>query len=234
MANKTLYFEGAGWFDADISKATDMKNCRVRTAFTNDEGKKIYLEITACEVTKHSSSTIKHLKNAGFIDSCFYIMGDDDENKHSIRRRNETAFEYNRANVLAFVNSLGCSFDTVETLPDLAGYRVFKDKWANGADYYNYGDEFQYDAELTAKRENIYHHFYELEKSEGKQYPNFSLWVDGKDKSILHLLRHFNGHNGNWEIRTDTENWEASMVETAQPRLQPPSGSRLARFQKSN
>lgn len=29
--NKTIKFEGAGWSEADTSKATDMTNCRVRT-----------------------------------------------------------------------------------------------------------------------------------------------------------------------------------------------------------
>ena len=42
--NKLIKFEGAGWEEADTSKATDMKNCRVRTTFINDHGQKIYLE----------------------------------------------------------------------------------------------------------------------------------------------------------------------------------------------
>jgi len=36
---RTLYFEGAGWDKADVSIAT-IGNCRCRTAFKNDEGKK--------------------------------------------------------------------------------------------------------------------------------------------------------------------------------------------------
>ena len=31
--SKLIKFEGAGWASADTSKATDMKNCRVRTTF---------------------------------------------------------------------------------------------------------------------------------------------------------------------------------------------------------
>ena len=50
---KVLYFEGAGWSGADISKAT-VGNCRIRTAFHLDDGRKVYLEIIACEVTKSS------------------------------------------------------------------------------------------------------------------------------------------------------------------------------------
>ena len=36
---KTLYFEGAGW-----GHCNDVENCRIRTAFTNKDGKKIYIE----------------------------------------------------------------------------------------------------------------------------------------------------------------------------------------------
>ena len=48
MSKKVLYFEGAGWSGADISKRT-IGNCRIRTAFINNEGRKIYLEITGYE-----------------------------------------------------------------------------------------------------------------------------------------------------------------------------------------
>lgn len=206
---KTLYFEGAGWFDADISKATDMKNCRIRTAFVDNSGRKIYLEISAHEVTKNSSPIVKNLKYAGCVTDCFYITGDrDDCNINRIRNRGDVTFEYNKENVLRFVNSLGCSFDDAETLPELAGYRVFKD-----SDGYNYGDEFQYNAERTARAEEIKAHFYALEKSEGKQYPNFSLWVDQDDPGMLHLLRHFPGYNRHWTIRTDTESWQETILE---------------------
>jgi len=206
---KTLYFEGAGWADCDTSKATDVQNCRIRTAFHNDKGEAIYLEMTSCEVTKRSANYLKSYRYAGFVDSCHYILGDDDENKHSIYNRNAKTFEYTKANILSFVNSLGCSFDKVETLPDLAGYRVFKDH-----DGYNFGDEFIYNAELTARAQEIEAHFHAPEKSEGKQYPNFSLWVDNEDKGMLHLLRHFPNLNRHWTIRSDVENWQETVTET--------------------
>ncbi len=206
---KTLYFEGAGWADADISKATDVGNCRIRTAFHNDKGEAIYLEMTSCEVTKRSAESLRKYTFAGFVDSCHYILGDDDENKHSIHRRNEKTFEYTKANILKFVNSLGCSFEEIVVLPDLAGYRVFKD-----GEGYNFGDEFMYNEELTARAEEIEKHFYQLEKSEGRKYPNFSLWVDSEDKGLLHLLRHFPGHNKHWIIRSDVENWQETMQES--------------------
>lgn len=54
---------------------------------------------------------------------------------------------------------------------------------------------------------------YELEKSEGKKYPNLSLWVDENNPELLHLLRHFPGYNRHWEIK-NTENWKENMQET--------------------
>lgn len=47
---KTLYFEGAGWSEADISKAT-IGNCRIRTAFHTTDGRAVYLELGCCAVS---------------------------------------------------------------------------------------------------------------------------------------------------------------------------------------
>lgn len=207
---KTLYFEGAGWSGADISKAT-LGNCRIRTAFHNDKGDAIYLEITACEVTKNSVKSIQQYKYAGFVDSCHYITEDlDDENNNSIASRNHITFEYTKESILNYVNFLGCSFEEVVILPDLAGYRVFKEKHKDG---HNFGDVFEFNAERTARAEEIYKHFYALEKREGKQYPNFSLWVDQENPELLHLLRHYNGHNRHWSIQ-NVANWQETVTET--------------------
>ncbi len=205
---RILYFEGAGWFGADISTATDMKNCRVRTAFSANNGHRIYLEISAHMVTKNASPLVKQFKHAGWVTYCYYITGDcDDCNKNKVPGATHKVFEYNKANVLSFVNSLGCSFDDVVTLPDLAGYRVFK----NSSEY-NYGDKFVFNAELTKRAEEIDKYFYELEKSEGRKYPVFSLWLDESKPNMLHLLRHFNGYNKHWTI-TNVENWQDTIVE---------------------
>ena len=200
---KTLYFEGAGSVPRGM-----VENCRIRTAFHNDKGEAIYLEMSGFEVTKNSPRSIKQFTCAGFVDHCHYIMGDDDCNKHSIVDMRHKTFEYNKSEILSIVNSLGCSFDEVVILPDLAGYRVFKDR-----EGHNFGDEFQFNAELAARAEEIRVHFYALEKSEGKKYPNFSLWVDQDNKEMLHLLRNFNGYNKHWSI-VNSENWQESIVET--------------------
>ena len=240
---KTLYFEGAGWSEADISKAT-IGNCRIRTAFHLDDGRTVYLEITGSERTKHSSNC--RWQYTGFVDYCHYITDEtpnDDCNKHRVVLRGEKrkkwyevrAFEYTESEILKFVNKLGASFTAVKVVPDLGGYRVFPENHAcKGTDGYNYGDEFQFDPEMTARREAVYRKIYEIEKAEleedyatragkfvhspgGKTYPNFSLWVDNKDPGLLHLLRHFNGYNKHWIIRTDNgdklEDWMATAKE---------------------
>jgi len=201
---KTLYFEGAGCVPRG-----EVENCRIRTAFRNDEGKAIYLEIIGVETTKHSPSRYNHYTNYGFVDHCHYITGDhDDCNNHTLPQERNTNFEYTKANILAFVNSLGCSFDQIVVLPNLAGYRVHTDDRG-----YNFGDEFQYNEERTVRAEEIHKHFYDLEKSEGKKFPNLSLWVDEQNPELLHLLRHFNGYNKHWNIQ-NIENWQDTVVET--------------------
>ena len=68
-------------------------------------------------------------------------------------------------------------------------------------------ENYNYKPSLIEKRENIYKHFCQLEKEEGKQYPNFSLWVDEENENELHLLRHFNGYNKHWLITIKSTNW---------------------------
>ena len=220
---KVLYFEGAGWSEAPTSKAT-IGNCRIRTAFHLDNGQPVYLEICGVERSKSSSPKLYHWQYTGFVTDCFCITNDvpnDDCNRHRVNLFDRGVFEYTEESILEFVNSLGASFDAVKVVPDLGGYRVFPEEHScDGTDGYYYGDEFQYDAEMTAKREAVHKWVYELELKErredresgagrivhsptGTDYPNFSLWVDKKDSGLLHLLRHFNGENKHWAIRTD-------------------------------
>lgn len=239
MEEKTLYFEGAGWSGADISKAT-VGNCRIRTAFHLDDGRAVYVEISGSERTKYSAPEVHKWPYTGFVTDCFYITDEkpnDDENKHSIRLPDRRRiFEYTEASILKFANSLGASFKAVKVVPDLGGYRVFPGSHScDGPDGYNYGDEFHFDPEMTARREAVHKWVFDLELRElnedlktragkfvhspsGTTYPNFSLWVDEFDPGLLHLLRHFVGYNKHWTIRTDTgediEAWIGTMTET--------------------
>lgn len=207
--NKTLYFEGAGWSEADSSKET-IGNCRIRTAFTNNEGKEIYLEMQTAP--KYKGKIIE--RYGLYIDYVHYITDDKDDCNNSRipydYRNTVDNYNYSNEDITKWINKhLNCSFKDILALPDLAGYRVHKDNRG-----YNLVDTFNYGIELTIKRENIKEHFNELEKSEGKKYPNFSLWVDEENKNILHLLRHFNGYNKHWTICTDGENWIDTIKET--------------------
>lgn len=214
---KVLYFEGVGWAGADLSKKT-IGNCRIRTAFTNNKGRKIYLEIIAYEKSLNDKKIGRYPEYQvndviGFVDYCFYI-DTDSKNPYNDCIISEVErninFPYTKEDIIKMVNEkLNCSFDTIEVLPNLGGYRVHAD---NGG--YNMMENYNYNSELIQKREEIYKHFYRLEKAEGKEYPNFSLWVDDNDIHLLHLLRHFNGYNKHWSIRTDTENWKDTITET--------------------
>ena len=220
---KTLYFEGAGWSGAEISKAT-IGNCRIRTAFHLDDGRRVYLEITGSEITKHSAKDIFQWRYTGFVDTAHYITDDkdnDDTNRYPVKGNGKMEhFEYTEAAILKYVNSLGASFEGIMVLPNLGGYRVFKGDYKPGEDIHYYGDEFKYNPEAVRRREAVYAEIYAIEKAEleedlntrsgrfvhspsGTTYPNFSLWVDEFDPGMLHLLRHFNRHNRHWTIRTD-------------------------------
>lgn len=235
---KILYFEGAGLSDADISKAT-IGNCRIRTAFHLDNGKAVYLEIIGSERTRHKGVQSHPWQYTGFVDCCHYITDEipnEDVNLHRIVNRNWDRFEYTEKAILRYVNRLGASFDAIKVVPDLGGYHVFPSNRpsGHGTDSYNYGDQFQYDKEMTARRRAVYDKIYTIEKEElladrqsGEHkfthpspvdYPCFSLWVDESDAGMLHLVRHFNGYNKHWTIRTDVgdklEDWMATMTET--------------------
>lgn len=239
--SKTLYFEGAGWSGADRSKAT-IGNCRIRTAFHLDPEKKhprcscgephdgaaaVYLEIICGTIGKENRKLGLEPTYYGWIDHLHYVTDDDrndDCNRHILPFERRTRIDYTLESILKFVNDLGASFDAVAVCPDFGGYRVFRDGYSpKGTERLNYGDEFQCDPDMAARREAVYRHVYELEKAEGSRYPNFSLWVDQDDPGMLHLLRHFSGtsktaHITHWTIRTDTgstvEDWMATATVT--------------------
>lgn len=197
---KMLYFEGAGMFGCE--GCGDLNNPRIRTAFHLDDGTAVYLEILrGCGM----------YAGMGFIDRCATICegisnidaGFDHELSHEFKhvygRKAERIYikAYTTSAILNFVNALGCSFDGVEVLPDLAGYRVFASDYVvkeNGdREYifkrgvYNYGDEFKPDRELIEAREALYKRIYEQEKARGVKYPCFSLWVDEYEPARLHF-----------------------------------------------
>ena len=175
---KTLYFEGAGC----VARG-DLPNCRIRTAFHLGNGNTVYLEISGMEVTRTTAPCYrdKGLTNYAVIDHCFCIDGtwDDCTNRH-YTEHNHT-FEYCAAEILAYVNSLGASFDAVEVLPDLAGYRAHAEKGG-----YNFGDEFAPDRHLIEARQAVDAEIRCREIERGERSICYSLWVDRDDPAILH------------------------------------------------
>lgn len=183
---KTLYFEGAGC----VARG-DVPNCRIRTAFHLDNGNAVYLEISGMETTRCTAPIYKGFKNYGVIDHCFCITGtwEDGTSRHKTERSG-FAFEYCMDEILHFVNSLGASFDAVEVLPDLAGYRVHADKGG-----YNFGDEFRKDDELLTARQQIDEQIRQKEIARGEKSICYSLWVDSEDPAILHYKNFRTGEN---------------------------------------
>lgn len=116
---KTLIFEGAGWADADTSKATDVGNCRIRTRLRNNSGRVIYLEMGCChfENPKFAPAYAKNLNYATHIDHLFYCDSKWDDRRNFSRELQPLTnihFEYNKENILKFVNEkLNCSFDNM-------------------------------------------------------------------------------------------------------------------------
>lgn len=181
MKKKVLYFEGAG---CEGTQYNDVENCRIRTAFTNNDGDKIYLELL-CGHNSDKKSIISHYL---VCDYCHYITDDperDDCNCSRLaceRNQGRGVIEWTKANIIKFVNeNCNCDFTEIVIPNNLAGYRVFSDnKKVNKG--YNMMEDFNYDAELTEKRiakvEEMTEHF---KKLFNQKYDNTGYYIkDGK------------------------------------------------------
>ena len=185
---KLLLFEGAGWSCADISRAT-IGNCRIRTAFHLDDGRRVYLELTGSERTRRRSNSKELFRwpYTGFVDFCHEITEEepnDDANKHQIKL-GVRSFEWSLEAIKELVNSLGASFDEVVIAPDYSGYSVFNE---NKRIRYNYGDEFILDPDLCRKRAALVAKMKEENARRFNQrHDNTSYYVNGR-----HLMMRYN------------------------------------------
>lgn len=208
---RILYFEGAG---SATEETKAVGNCRIRTAFHTKDGKRIYLEMGGWRCCQ-KGHPCNDGKCYGTVDFAHYITGDhEDCNVNRIKEVERTGerWEYTLENILAIVRKCGGEFDAVRVLPDLAGYRVHRENY----DGCNYADEFVFDEEATAKREEIRAELYRLEyealkndkekrgglfvHSPGGIYPCFSLWVPEDRPGVLRWLVHMNCRNYETEI----------------------------------
>ena len=136
MKTKTLYFEGAGmdFMDQSDKDYSDVGNHRIRTAFLNDNGEKIYLELNHSRVEKKDKR--KHCQGypvgalVAWVDHCFYIdrkYADEELSNEYVYHEcdRKVRFPYTLQGILEFVNKeIGCSFDKVEVLDRFEWYYV--------------------------------------------------------------------------------------------------------------
>ena len=177
---KILYFEGAGCVPRN-----DVENCRIRTAFYNDEGRAIYLELSGTERNKYTSTHLPGYDFIGFVDYCHYITeGLDDCNKSRVMVVPEGVaverkyFEYSKKGILDFVNkTLCCSYDEVKILDMFDGYRVHRDsvKVKTGFDSIFIMNDFDYNEALSKlARDNFNRIDHELRKRFESEYSKIS------------------------------------------------------------
>lgn len=181
--SKTLYFEGAGTFRDEYG---DLGNCRIRTCFADDSGHVLYLEVLGWDMPaswRKFHPEFKGVPLVASVDSLHEVTGDpDDCNARRLPQERAANFPYNRAHLLEFVNSLGCSFDSVEVLPRLAGYGVHA-----GFNEYRRGDLFAPDWEKTRRAEQIEREEYQAQRDDGEKHPCVSVWRDSNDPAVLHI-----------------------------------------------
>lgn len=115
----TLRFEGAGWADCDTSKATDLQNCRIRTAFSVGE-KAYYLECLVCNAREKPGQhqllvdAFKDITEAHSL-FCDYVRLPEEH----------IWLDACKSALLDFINTTtGAGFADIETVND-DSYRVF-------------------------------------------------------------------------------------------------------------
>jgi hypothetical protein len=154
---KTLYFEGAGMdFYEEAAKQSDVGNFRIRTAFTNDEGIQYYIELgrTNRHGYKGKSKKLVALSEWALRVDHLFDLADRDKEFYEMKRDHKEIKEldYTKADITKWINeNLNCSFDTIEVLDFLDGYRVH----AEGG-LYNLIDLHEVNHERTAKRKAAY------------------------------------------------------------------------------
>lgn len=174
MSKKILYFEGAGCVPRG-----DVENCRIRTAFINDEGKKIYLEMMGIERNVRAIGNVILYKNIGFVDHCHYITDDkrkDDQNECRLSIERTVEFDYCKQEILNLINEkLHCSFEEMIVTDIFDGYHVHAKERG-----YNLMDDFMYRPEHAEKARKAFHKIdMEIREKLGEKYSKVSLHTIG-------------------------------------------------------
>lgn len=155
---RILFFEGAGCVPAG-----DIDNCRIRTAFINNDGKKIYIEMmNGCRYEDKKGKTVKSSDNALYIDYCHYVTGDPEDcniNRLDIERNQHISknFDYCKKDILEIINkNCNCDFTDLQVLSEFENYRVHA-----GNHQYNLMDNHILNPERTQKRQAAYDDMYQ-------------------------------------------------------------------------
>lgn len=174
---KTLLFEGAGM---DIcEKGSDVENYRIRTAFINNDGDKIYLELGG------NIQNCKSAKRFGWythIDHAFNISESADENISRINLNNTFFKGYSKEDLTKYINeNFNCNFDTIEVLDYMEGYRVH-----GGRGEYNLMDNHKINRNRTIARNEAYNKIdKEIREKLGEKYSKISLLSMNEDSITI-------------------------------------------------
>lgn len=164
---------------------SDVGNYRIRGTFHNCNGDLVFVEFgNGCEYDKNKK-LVSRIKLR--IDHQFNISKSWDENKSHIKiNYNQLdGYRYTKKDILTYIkNKFGVKFDNlilIDTSICDYEYRITP------------GDEFQQDLKAIEQAQKIKDYFYNFEKeTEGKKYPNFSIYYENHK---LTVLKHYNGFN---------------------------------------
>lgn len=195
---KVLYFEGAGMFGT----GGPVGNCRIRSAFTADDGRRWYLEIETVGKSKEwlkLHPDFECVPYVGYAAYCHELTGDPEDcnkRRHPIER--SLYFPYTLASIRNVVNSeLGCSFDEVRVAPEFSRYRVHGERHGE----YNLADGYEPDMALVAEAERIHGEQVERQRAAGVEHPCASVRWDGDEERLLHVRNYRKGGLEDFDMR---------------------------------
>ncbi|HFL2524753.1 TPA: hypothetical protein ACG3IY_001219 [Clostridioides difficile] len=173
---KILLFEGAAM--NIYEEGSDVGNYRIRTAFINDNGDKIYLELGG---NLQNCKTSKRFGWYTHIDHCFNISVSNDENVSRIKLNNTFFKGYSKRDLTNYINeNLNCKFDTIEVLDWMEGYRVH----GKNRNEFNLMDDHKLNRKRTIARNKAYEKIdKEIREKLGEKYSKISL--DSMDEDSI-------------------------------------------------
>lgn len=140
---KKLLFEGCGWSGTESD--SDIGNCKLRTAFHDDNGRPILLEIcgNAKKFLTDKSLASRYGDFVGFVDKAYYIKITDSlidlwfgEREKAIDD-DKKIFKWTRSGIIELLKQLNTTVEKIE-IDNSHTYRVYTED----DNLYCYGDSF--------------------------------------------------------------------------------------------